>query len=193
MGRRVLTHSLRGYRITHLQSRQTRHGWAAPGPGRLGEGRIPPLDGEGRREAAGWGDLQLDFANLSPTRRAARSALPARGRDGEPHVRYSFLHPIPLKPAMTALAGYVGRHEAAGVSGRTRRRHSRSARRPRSPYRLQRPIDLHAARLGFEQPSIDAAGTAQQLGVGAVLDDAPILEHEDAIEPLHRRQAMRHH
>jgi hypothetical protein len=55
-----------------------------PAQGDWAKGVIPPLDGEGRREAAGWGGLRYDFAGFSPTRRATRSALPARGRDGGP-------------------------------------------------------------------------------------------------------------
>src|SRR5262249_45747343 len=45
--------------------------------------------------------------------------------------------------------------------------------------------------LPLEQAAIGAAGAHRQRFVGALLDDLAAVEHQDAVEAAHRRQAMR--
>jgi hypothetical protein len=69
-----------------------------PAQGYWVKGAIPPLDGEGRREAAGWGDFRLQFSSFTP--HPSRYALrpPRKGEGWEaPRSMVLLFIPIPMK------------------------------------------------------------------------------------------------
>src|SRR5882672_3951982 len=55
---------------------------------------------------------------------------------------------------------------------------------------LRRKIVAQALGLAFDQATIDAAREAQQVGMVAVLDDASVVEDQNAVELAHRRQTV---
>ena len=56
---------------------------------------------------------------------------------------------------------------------------------------LRRKIVAQPLGLAFDQATIDAAREAQQVGMVAVLDDASVVEDQDAVERAHRLQRVR--
>src|SRR5579883_2599372 len=57
----------------------------------------------------------------------------------------------------------------------------------------RRQAGIQAIRLVLDQTAVEAVLQPHQLGMAAVLDDPPVIEHEDPIEVAHRRQAVGDH